>query len=43
VHKRIISPVKVEFVNDGMLYIRGCWFDINILKALVPTEDELIM
>jgi hypothetical protein len=40
---RIISAVKrVEFVNDGMLYIilRGHWYHIIVLNIHAPTEDK---
>jgi hypothetical protein len=43
VHKRIITAVKrVESVSNTMSYIilRGCWYDITILKIHVPTEEK---
>jgi hypothetical protein len=43
VHHNIVSVVKrVEFVSDGMSYIiiRGCWYNITVLKMHAPSEEK---
>jgi ribonuclease HIII len=43
VHHSIVSVVKrVEFVSDRMscIVIRGCWYNISVLKMHAPSEEK---